>query len=120
VNDALVLVLTALLALGALGWILWGVWRLARRTPTRQQASTHVLGSVAGTTLLGVVLPAASKGAFDAFPVWLVYAALTVAVAALLGWRWPAMPSGKRGQPAVVVTACLTLVVLGLAGVAVT
>ena len=77
-----------------------GQLALGRRTPSRQQAPTHVLGSVAGTTLLGVVLPVASKGAIDAFPVWLVYAALTVAMAALLGWRWPALPSGQRGRPA--------------------
>jgi hypothetical protein len=120
VSDTLVLVLTGLLTVGVLGWTVWGIWRLTRRTPSRQQALTNVLGSVAGTTLLGVVLPPASKGAIDAFPVWGVYAALTVTVAALLGWRWPALPSGEPGRLGLVVTTGLMLVVLALAGVAVT
>ena len=119
-SDVLVLVLTALLAVGVPGWTVWRIWHIARHTPTRQRALTHVLGSVAGTALLGVVIPAALKGAFDPFPIWLGYAALTVTVATVLGWRWPALPSGKRSHTSLVITSCLLLVVLAMAGVAVT
>ena len=68
-SDTFVLVLTALLALGVLGWTLWGIWQIARHTPTRQRALSHVLGSTAGTSLLGVVLPAVLMGALDPFPI---------------------------------------------------
>ena len=93
---------------------------LVRRTPTRPQASTLVLASLAGTALLGVVLPAALQQALDPFPLWLVPAALTVVAAAVLGWRWSALPSGRGGQPGLVLTSCVLLGVLALAGVAVT
>jgi hypothetical protein len=68
VSDTFVLVLTALLALGVLGWTMWGIWQIARHTPTRQRALSHVLGSTAGTSLLGVALPAVLMGALDPFP----------------------------------------------------
>jgi hypothetical protein len=120
VSDSLVLVLTVLLALSVPGWTLWSIWRIARHTPTRQRGLTHVLGSLAGTTLLGVVIPAVLRRTLDPFPLWLVYAALTVAAATVLGWRWPALPSGRTSRPSLVVTSCLLLVVLAMAGVAVT
>jgi hypothetical protein len=120
VSDVLVLVLTALLAVGVPGWTVWSIWHIARHTPTRQRASTHVLGSIAGTALLGVVIPAALKGAFDPFPIWLIYAALTVTAAVVLGWRWPALASGKGSHPSLVITAGLLLAVLAMAAVAVT
>src|SRR5688500_12407229 len=69
VTDTLVLVLTALLALGVLGWTMWGIWHIARHTLPRQRALSHVLGSIAGTALLGVVLPAVLMGALDPFPI---------------------------------------------------
>jgi hypothetical protein len=120
VSDTLVLVLTLLLGVGVPGWTVRSIWYIARHTPTRQRALTHVLGSIAGTTLLGVVIPAVLKGSLDPFPVWLGYAAVTAAAAAVLGWRWPALASGKDNQPSLVVTSCLLLVVLAMAGVAVT
>jgi hypothetical protein len=120
VSDSLVLVLTVLLGLGIPGWTVWSIWRIARHTPTRQRALTHVLGSLAGTTLLGVVIPAVLKRTLDPFPIWLVYAALTAAAATVLGWRWSALPSGKGLQPSLVATGCLLLVVLVMASVAVT
>ncbi len=119
-SDTVVLVLTGLLALGVLVWTVWSIWRIAWRTPSRQGALMNVLGSIAGTALLGVVLPALLMGALDPFLIWLVYAALTVAAAAVLGWRWPAMRSGKWSQPALVITASLLLAVLAMAGLAVT
>ena len=79
-----------------------------------------MLGSTAGTTLLGVVIPAALKGAFDPFPIWLGYAALTVTAATVLGWRWPALPSENCSHPSLVITSCLLLAVLAMAGIAVT
>jgi hypothetical protein len=119
-SDTLVLVLTALLALGVLGWTGWVIAHLVRRTPTRQRALTHVLGSLTGTALLGVVLPPALQRALDPFPLWLGYAVLTVVAAAVLGWRWPALRSGRGRQPGLVITSCVLLGVLVLAGVAVT
>ncbi len=119
-SDTLVLVLTALLALGVLGSTMWGIWHIARHRPRRQPALSHVLGSIAGTALLGVVLPAVLMGAVDPFPIWLVYAVLTVAEAAVLGWRWPALVSQNTGRPSLVITSCVLLVVLAVAGVAVT
>jgi hypothetical protein len=120
VGDTLVLVLTALLALGVLGWTVWAIWHIGRHRPMRSRALAHVLGSIAGTTLLGVVLPAVLKGALDPFPIWLVYAVLTVAAGTVLGWRWPALEPGKGSHPSLVVTSCVLLVVLAMAGVAVT
>lgn len=119
-SDTVVLALTALLALGVLGWTAWGVWYVVRRTPTRQRGLTHVLASLAGTTLLGVVLPAVLMGLLDPFPIWLGYAVLTIAAAAVLAWRWPALNSQKGSHPSLVITSCLLLVVLAIAGVAVT
>jgi hypothetical protein len=115
-----VLVLTGLLAVGVLGWTVWSIWHIARHTPTRQRALTHVLGSIAGTTLLGVVLPAALKGALDPFPIWVVYAVLAVGAAIVLGSRWPALESGKGSHPGLVITSGVLLMVLTMAGVAVT
>lgn len=119
-SDILVLAITALLALGVLGWGAWGIWHLARHTPTRQRALTHVLGIIAGTVLLGVVLPAALMGALDPFPVWLIYAVLAVGAAAVLGWRWPALESGEGSHPGLVITSCILFLVVAAAGVAVT
>jgi hypothetical protein len=79
-----------------------------------------VLASLAGTTLLGVVLPAVLMGFLDPFPIWLGYAVLTIAAAAVLAWRWPALNSQKGIHPSLVITSCLLLVVLAMAGVAVT
>jgi hypothetical protein len=120
VTDVLVLVLTLLLAVGVLGWTGWSVWHIARHTSTRQRASTLVLGSIAGTTLLGVVVPAALKGAFDPFPIWLIYAALTVTATAVLAWRWPVLAPGNGSHPSLVITAGLLLAVMAMAAVAVT
>jgi hypothetical protein len=61
-------------------------------------ALTLVLGSIAGTALLGVVLPAVLMGALDPFPIWLLYAVLTVVAATALGWRWQALASGGGEQ----------------------
>jgi hypothetical protein len=113
-------VLTALLALGTLGWTAWSIWHIARRTPTRQRALTHVLGILAGTVQLGVVLSAVLIESLDPFPIWLVFAVPAVAAAAVLAWRWPALQPGKGGHPRLVITTCVLLVVLALAGVAVT
>jgi hypothetical protein len=120
VSDTLVLVLTALLAVGVLGWTVWSIWHIARHTPTRHRALTHVLGSIAGTTLLGVVIPAAVKRALDPFPIWVVYAGLAAGAAIALGWRWPALKSGTGSHPSLVITSCVLLAVLAMAGVAVT
>lgn len=119
-SDTLVLVLTALIALGLLGWEVWGIWHIARHTPTRQRALTHVLGISAGTILLGVVLPAGLMGILDPFPIWLVYAILASWSAAVLGWRWLTLKSGKGWHLSLVITSCVLLVVLVMAGVAVT
>ena len=119
-TDTVVMVLTGMLALGVPVWTLWGIWRNARHTPTRQGALANVLGSISGTALLGVILPAALMGALDPFPVWLVYATLTVAATTVLAWRWPALPSGRWTHSGLLVTACLLLGVLLIAGVAVT
>jgi CDP-diglyceride synthetase len=120
VSDTVVLALTALLAIGVLGWTVWGIWHIARHNPTRQRALTHVLGILAGTTLLGVVLPAVLMNALDPFPIWLVYAVLAVGAAVVLAWRWPALESGKGSHPSLLITSCLLLAVLVMAGVAVT
>ncbi|RAX47769.1 hypothetical protein DQ353_18525 [Arthrobacter sp. AQ5-05] len=119
-SDTLVLVVTGLIALGVPLWTAWGMWRSIRHTPTRQGALANVLGSVAGTALLGVVLPAVLLGALDPFPIWLAYAALTVAAATVLAWHWPALRSGKWSQPSLVNATCLLLVVFATAGFAVT
>lgn len=119
-SDTSVLVLTALLAVGVLGWTARSIWHIARHRPTRQRALTHVLGSIAGTALLGVVLPAVLMGALDPFPIWLIYAVLSAAAAAVLAWRWPALQPGKGSHPGLVITACVTLAVIVMAGVAVT
>ena len=119
-SDTLVLAVTGLLALGVPVWTLWGIWHNVRRTPSRQGALANVLGSIAGTALLGIVLPAALMGALDPFLIWLVYATLTVAAATVLGWRWPALRSAKWRHPGLVITASMLLVVLVTAAFAVT
>ena len=119
-GDTVILVLTALLALGVLGWTTWAIWHIARRTPTRQRALAHVLGISSGTVLLGVVLPAVLMGALDPFPIWLVCAVLAVVAAAVLAWRWLALDWGEGSHPSLVITACVLLVVLAMASVAVT
>jgi hypothetical protein len=120
VSDDLVLALTALLAVGVPGWTFWSIWHIARHAPTRERALTHVVGSVAGTALLGVVIPAALKGAFDPFPIWLVYAAITVTATTVLAWRWPALAPGRGRHPSLVITAGLLLAVMAMAAAAVT
>jgi hypothetical protein len=119
-SDTVVLALTALLALGVLGWTLWSVWHITRHTPTRQRALSQVLASIAGTTLLGVVLPAVLMGALDPFPIWLVYAGLTVASAVLLAWRWPALDWRRGRHPGLLISSVVLLVVVATAAVAVT
>lgn len=119
-SDTVVMVLTALIALGVLGWAVWGIWHIARHTPTRQRALTHVLGVTAGTVLLGVVLPAGLMGMLDPFPVWLAYAVLAAGSATVLGWRWLSLKSGKGWHPSLLITACVLLAVLVMAGIAVT
>jgi CDP-diglyceride synthetase len=120
VSDTVVLIITALLLLGVLGCTIWGTWHISRSTPRRQHALSIVLGSTAGTALLGVVLPAVLMGAVDPFPIWLLYATLTVAAATTLGWRWQALPSEKRTKPALVATSSLLLIIITTAAVAVT
>ena len=119
-SDILVLALTALLAVGVLGWTVCGTWHIARHTPARHRAVSQVLGSIAGTGLLGVVLPAVLMEALDPFPVWLGYAVLTVGSASVLAWRWPALEPVPGVHPSLVITSALLLVVLVVAGVAVT
>ena len=119
-SDTVVMVLTALLAIGVPVWALWVIWHTARHTPTRQRALAHVLGIIAGATLLGVILPAALMGALDPFPIWLIYAALAVAGAAVLGWRWPTLRPGRGRQPSLVIASGILLLVVVVAGVAVT
>lgn len=119
-SDTLVMVLTAAIALGTLGWAVWGIWHIARQTPMRQRALTHVLGVIAGTALLGLVLPAGLMGMLDPFPIWLVYAVLAVGASVVLGWRWSSLEPGRGKHPSLVITSCLLLVVLVTAGFAVT
>lgn len=119
-SDTLVMVLTAAIALGTLGWAVWGIWHIARHTPTRQRALTHVLGVIAGTTLLGLILPAGLMGMLDSFPIWLVWAVLAVGAAVVLGWRWSSLEPGRGKHPSLVITSCVLLVVLVTAGFAVT
>lgn len=119
-SDTFVVVLTAFIALGVLGWGVWGIWHIARHTPTRQRALTHVLVVIAGAILLGVVLPAGLMGILDPFPIWLVYAALAVGNATVLGWRWRALKSGKGWHPSLIITSCALLAVFTMAGFAVT
>jgi hypothetical protein len=119
-SDTVVLALTALLALGVLGWTLWSVLHIARRTPTRQRALSQVLASIAGTALLGVILPAVLMGALDPFPIWLIYAGLTVASAVLLAWCWPALDWGGGRHPGLLISSAVLLVIVAMAGVAVT
>ena len=59
-------------------------------------------------------------GALDPFPIWLGYAVLAVAAATMLAWRWLALASGKGSHPSLVITSCVLLMVLVMAGVAVT
>lgn len=120
VSDTVVLALTALLALEVPAWTVRGIWHLARHTTTRQRALSNVLGSIAGTTMLGVVLPSVLLGALNPFPIWLGYTALTVAAAVTLGWRWPALRPGRGIHPSLVITTCLLLGVLATAGIAAT
>jgi hypothetical protein len=97
VSDTLVLILTALLALGVLGWAVWAVWHIARHTPTRQHAMSHVLGIIAGAALLGV---APSRADGDPFPIWLAYAVLAVGYAVVLAWLARACRRGREASPA--------------------
>lgn len=119
-SDILVLVFSALLALGVLGWSVGALWHITRHRPTRQRALMHVLGIMAGTALLAVVLPAVLMRALDPFPIWLPYAILAVSAAAVLGWRWSALRPGKGIRPGLVITSGALLLVLAMAGVAVT
>jgi hypothetical protein len=120
VSDTLVLVLTGLLAVGTLGVTVRTLWRTARHPPTRQRALSQVLAGLAGTALLGVVLPAVLLEAVDPVLVWLPFAVLAVATAAVLGWRWPALERGPGRHPGLAITSGLLLVVLAVAAVAVT
>lgn len=119
-SDTVVLVLTSVIALGVLGWAVWGIWHIARHTPTRQHALTHVLGVIAGTVLLGVILPAGLMGIVDPFPIWLIYAVLAVCAAVVLAWRWLSLESGKGRQPGLVTMSGILLAVLAMASFAVT
>lgn len=119
-SDTVVMVLTAVLFVGNLGWTLWVLWCITRRSPRRQQALTYVLSSIAGTVLLGVVLPAALMGALDPFPVWAVFAGLSATSATVLAWRWPTLPAARWRRPGLVISSCVLLAVLATAGVAVT
>ncbi|HET8929815.1 MAG TPA: hypothetical protein VFN21_04075 [Acidimicrobiales bacterium] len=112
--------LTAMIALGTLGWAVWGIWHIARQKPTRQRALTHVLAIMAGTILLGVILPAALMGIIDPLLVWIVYAVLAVGAAVVLGWQWLALEPGKGKHPSLVITSCILLAVLATATFAVT
>jgi hypothetical protein len=120
VSDTLVLVLIALLAVCTLGLTVGTLWRTARHTPTRQRALSQVLAGLAGTALLGVVLPAVLLEAVDPVLVWLPFAVLAVATAAVLGWRWPALKRGTGRHPGPAIASGLLLVVLAVAVVAVT
>jgi hypothetical protein len=120
VSDTVVLVLTALLALAVFGWTVSSGWHIARRTPTRQRALSYVLSSIAGTTLLGLALPAVLMGVLDPFPIWSVFAVLTVGAATVLAWRWPTLDWRRGSHPGLVTTSCVLLVVLAMAGIAVT
>jgi hypothetical protein len=120
VSDALVIVLTAVLALGVLGWAIWAIWHIARHHPTRQRALSHVLGIMAGTIQLGVVLPAVLMRILDPFPIWLVYGALAVCATTVLAWRWHELEPGKWGRPGLLITTGVLLAVLAMAGIAVT
>lgn len=115
-SDTLVLVLTALLAVGVPCWTVWGIWRTTRNTPSRQHALANVVCSIAGTTLLGVVLPAVLLPALDPFPIWLIYAALTAGAATVLVWRWPALKPGNGVHRSLVITSCVLLAVPATAG----
>jgi hypothetical protein len=65
------------------------------------------------------VLPAVLLGAVDAVLVWLPFAVLAVATAAVLGWRWPALERGLGRQLGPAISSGLLLVVLAVAAVAV-
>lgn len=119
-SDAVVMVLTALIALGVLGWEIWGIWHIARHTPTRQRALTHVLGVIAGTVFLGLVLPAGLMGILDPFPIWLVYALLAAGASTVLGWRWLRLEPGKGRHPTLIVVSGVLMLVLVMAAIAVT
>lgn len=119
-SDTVVMVLSAVIALAVLGGGVWGIWHIARRTPTRQRALTHVLIITVGVLLLGVVLPAGLMGILDPFPIWLVYVALVAGNATMLGWRWRVLESGQGHHPGLIATACVLLVVFIMAGFAVT
>lgn len=119
-SDSVVMIITGLLALGVPVWTLWGIWRNVRRTPTRQGALANVLGSIAGTVVLGVVLPAALLGMLDPFPVWLVFAMPTTGAATVLGWRWQALRPGNWSNPGFLACSLVLLAALAMAAVAVT
>ncbi|MBB1510801.1 hypothetical protein [Tessaracoccus sp. MC1756] len=119
-SDTLVMVLSAVLAIGVLAGSLWTIWRVTRRTPTRNTALSQVLCCVAGTALLGVVLPAVLKGIMDPVPVWTVYVVLTAVGAVLLTWRWDALARGRKGLPGLLISSASLAVVLAVAGLAVT
>ncbi len=120
-TDFVVLVLTTSLTIGVLEWTIWNTWHIARQMPTRQRALAAVLGSLAGTVVLGVIFPAVLKGVLDPFPIWLVYAGLTVTAASVLGWRWPVLPRGGTGSHSgLMVMSCLLVVAVAMASIAVT
>lgn len=79
-----------------------------------------MLGVIAGTVLLGVVLPAALRGVVDPVLVWLVFAIPALTIAVVLGWRWSALRPSKGRHPSLVIASCLLLAVLAMAGFAVT
>jgi hypothetical protein len=120
VTDIVILALTALLALGLLGWMIWAIWHIARRRPTRPRALTHTLGILAVTVELGVVLPRGLMWTVDPFPIWLIYAVLAVAVTAVLAWRWTALKPAKWRSPGLMITSGVLVLVLAMAGIAVT
>lgn len=120
-SDLMVLIVAAVLALGVpiLGVVT--IWRIARRPVARHRALTLVLGVCAGMVLLGVILPPTLMAfALDPFVVWVPYALLAVACAAVLGWRWPVLPEGRGGPASVLVSAGVLLAVMIMAGAAVT
>ncbi len=119
-SDTVVMALTAALAFATVGGTGWGIWRITRRRPTRQRALSYVLLSLAGTALIGVVLPPILKGIMDPFPVWLVSAALTSTAAGALGWRWRLLQRQQSEMPRIVAVSLVLLLVLAMAGVAVT
>lgn len=98
-SDTVVMVLSAVIALAVLGGGVWGIWHIARRTPTRQRALTHVLIITVGVLLLGVVLPAGLMGILDPFPIWLVYVALVAGNAPCSGGAGGSWNPGRGITP---------------------